>query len=122
MPKSLSHETYPRLERTRLFNRSSHLCCAAYNSLLTMTEETLAKANALQQKIREFKMALLCFEEEYEGLVIDKTPRLILDFDDLDDGRDQVKIPMALNASLIEFLKEEIRDGLTQAKIDFLNL
>ena len=87
-----------------------------------MTEETLAKANDLHRKIIEFRGALACFEEEWEGEVIDKTPQLIIDFDDLDGGRDQIKIPMTLNAALIEFLKEEIRNGLLYAQVKLLNL
>jgi len=61
-------------------------------------------------------------KELLEGGMISTTPQLIIDFDDFDGGREQLLIPMRLNASLIEFLKEEIRDGLNQAQIDLLNL
>ncbi len=87
-----------------------------------MTQETLNKAKALEQKIKEFKQALTCFEVEWNGEVISATPKLIIDFDDFDGGRDQVMIPMQLNKSLIDFLKEEIKNGLHQAETEFQNL
>lgn len=88
-----------------------------------MTQEQLGKANYLASKIQQFESALCCFEWEYEpGQFHDLTPRLIIDFDDCDGGRDQVQIPINLNKSLIDFLKDEIKTGLAQAQKEFENL
>jgi len=87
-----------------------------------MHESTLLKANELAKEIKEFKEALNCFEIEFGTEVISTDPRLIIEFEDFEGGRDNVKIPMNLNAVLIDFLKTEIKKGLAEAEEKFKQL
>lgn len=83
---------------------------------------TLDKANNLNRKIKEFQQALNCFEYNYgekDAEKFDRTPRLILDVDDLDNGREQIDIPMNLSNELISFLKTEIIKGRDKAVKEF---
>ncbi|MBD8081108.1 hypothetical protein [Chryseobacterium caseinilyticum] len=83
------------------------------------------KANALNKKIKEYEEALNCFEHRYgenNEFVFDRTPKILLDVDDLDDGREQIPIPMILSDELAEFLKEQILSNLNLAKEEFINL
>lgn len=85
----------------------------------------LNKANALNRKIKEYEEALECFEHRYgdeNEFVFDRTPKILLDVDDLDGGREQLPIPMILSDELIKFLKEQIILNLNLAKEDFINL
>lgn len=83
---------------------------------------TLEKANQLNRKIKEFTEALNCFEWQVdEGQPkISTNPRLIVEFDG--DGREQLMIPMALNKTLVDFLKNEIIEGRNTAVSEFNDL
>ena len=89
-----------------------------------MDIQTLGKANALNQKIREFTEALNCFEwthPEDESQKYSTKPRLIIDFDG-GDGREQIALPMNLSDTLVSFLKAEIIKGRDAAVKEFNHL
>jgi hypothetical protein len=75
-----------------------------------MKQETLKKANELSKLIQECNQAFNCFEYRHvEGSpVFSLNPRLIIEFDNFDDGRDRVSLPMNLSDTLINFLIAEI--------------
>ncbi len=82
-----------------------------------MTQETLMKANSLNKKICDYQNALNCFEyTDHGGEIYDRTPRLVLDVDDLDEGRERIDVPMVLSEYLIGIIKQEIQKGLDDAK------
>lgn len=101
-----------------------------------MDKGTLEKANELAGLIKEHESALLCFEwdgnqyENYERPEDDQlppdwistNPRLIIEYDDCDEMRQQQKIPMVLSDALIEFIKENIKENLSKLKKEFENL
>ena len=83
---------------------------------------TLNKANELNKKIKEYQEALNCFEYKYgdnNEATFDRTPKIVLDVDDLDNGREQIAIPMVLSDELISFLKAEIIRGRDEAVREF---
>lgn len=89
-----------------------------------MNIETLHKANELYRKIKDYEEALNCFEYKYADNEesYDRTPRLILDVDDLDNGREQIAIPMILSKEMVSFLKTEIIKGRDKAVREFNSL
>lgn len=87
-----------------------------------MDKKTLKRANDLNQVISEFEEALNCFEWSDpldETKKYSTNPSLIIEFDDCDDGREQIAIPMTLSNLLIDILKTEIKKGLEEAKNHF---
>lgn len=90
-----------------------------------MNKEILKKGNDLNKKIGEFQEALNCFEwtSEIKGVKPTSTnPRIIVEFDDEDGGRSQLKLPMSLSDVLVDLLKQEIKKGLESAKLEFESL
>ncbi|WP_419033421.1 hypothetical protein [Dysgonomonas gadei] len=99
-----------------------------------MENETLKKANELNELINEYESALCCFEydqNEYfnntlpEGKklpprMITTNPRLIIEYDG--DGREQQLIPMVLSDVLVELLKQSIKENLAELKRQFKDL
>ena len=86
---------------------------------------TLKKANELQNRIKEYELALECFEERYgenNEHIYDRTPQIILNVDDLDGGRENIPLPMVLSNGMVEFLKVEIESALEIARTEFENL
>lgn len=80
-----------------------------------MDKETLKKANLINSKINQLETALDCFEwEPYYGGG-STNPQIIIEFDG-GDGRENQKLPMPLNDSLISILKSHIK-----LELDFLN-
>lgn len=87
-----------------------------------MENSTLEKANNLNKKIKEFKEALECFESthpEDETITYSTNPALIIEFDDEDEMRRQLKLPMVLSDSLTGFLKTTIKAQLKMAEDQF---
>lgn len=76
-----------------------------------MDTTTLDKANSLNGKIKELTEALNCFEWPwFEGdSIVSTNPRLIIEFDDEEGGRTNIKLSMVLNEILIDVLKSEIK-------------
>ena len=68
---------------------------------------TLEKANELNKKIKEFQLALNCFEWEKEYGGGTTNPRLIIEFDGC-DGRETQSLPINLSDTLVSFLKAQI--------------
>ena len=86
---------------------------------------TLNKANQILQKIKEYEAALECFETKYGAhneYTYDRTPKIILNVDDLEGGRENMDLPMILSDEMIDFLKKEIVENLNKAKIEFEDL
>lgn len=87
-----------------------------------MDNKTLIKANNLRNRILEYENALSCFEYksgDNDEFIMDRTPQIILNIDDLDDGRVDVPLPMILSEALIVLLKSEIEKNLLEAKKQF---
>ena len=88
---------------------------------------TLTKGNDLNRKISEFQEVLNCFEwqpysdEERVHEAVSTNPKLIIDFDGC-DGREQLEVPMNLNAQFIHFLKTEIKKALDETVQEFIDL
>lgn len=85
---------------------------------------TLEKANSLNLKIRELNSALNCFEWQRSdnqgnkiGDPISLRPLLIIEYDG--DGREQIKLPMNLSNTMVDFLKSEIIKGRDAAVAEF---
>lgn len=91
-----------------------------------MTKENLQRANALQKKISQYEDILESFyyKYEYEGAIKehDRTPRIILDVDDMDDGREQIEVPMDLSSELRTLIEKEVRENLETCKKEFNEL
>lgn len=85
----------------------------------------LNKGNQLRKQINEYEAALDCFEYKYGEkieLTYDRTPQIILNVDDLDGGRENLHLPMALSDEIINVLKSEIHKNLAKLKKDFKEL
>jgi len=93
-----------------------------------MNKETLKRANALDKKIKECDEALNCFEYTYtdhEGKnpqVYNRTPRLIIDVDDLDNGREQIALPFNLSNTFIDFITREVKNQKEKSINEFKSL
>lgn len=94
-----------------------------------MDIEKLKKANELHSKINQLKSALNCFERQITdergkklGEPISLNPKLIIEFDDDDNGREQRAIPMKLSDVLTGMIKQQIKNNIetTQAEFDSL--
>ena len=90
-----------------------------------MDTTTLEIANDLNRKIKEFTSALECFEWQPTddngnnvGSPISLNPSLIIEYDG--DGREQIKLPVTLSATMITFLKSEIVKWRATAMLDFI--
>jgi hypothetical protein len=85
---------------------------------------TLEKANELNRKIKQFSEALNCFEMEpycdgeRNNVRVSTNPQIIIEYDGGDE-RELIKIPMALNEVLINFLLKEIKTGLDKTVEEF---
>lgn len=87
-----------------------------------MDIKTLETANDLNEEIKYFNEALNCFEwETIDGSKISTNPRLIIEFDGSDD-REQLKLPLVLSETMIEFIKKEIIKGRDAALAEFNDL
>lgn len=92
-----------------------------------MTNEQLQQGKKLEREIKELKSALSCFEwtvdsdyfeqgQSIQHEPISRNPRLIIEFDDGDNGREQIALPMSLSDAFVDFMKKEITAGLTEAQ------
>ena len=86
-----------------------------------MKRETLEKANELYRKIKDLEYARNSFEwRSVEGLpnavIYTRNPRVIIECDDGEDGKEQNKIPVQLNQDMIAHLKQFIEKSLTEVK------
>jgi hypothetical protein len=80
---------------------------------------TLEKANEINKRIKEFSHALNCFQwpSEYGGGT--RNPRLSIEVDDEDGGRETLLIPWNLSDALVSYLKLEIIAGRDAAVAEF---
>lgn len=87
---------------------------------------TLKTGNELHQKMKEFEEALNCFDwynpETPEATPVSRNPRLIVEFDDDEDGRSTVKIPMNLSDVLIKHIKDAIKTKMSKTFKEFESL
>jgi len=89
-----------------------------------MNNQTLQTANKINKDLNEFERALECFEttigdsEEKHST----SPKLIIDFDDFDDGRTQIALPMNLSDHMIGILKQNIIENIERMKKEFEEL
>jgi len=80
-----------------------------------MNLTTLEKANALNNKIKEFNQALNCFQwEDGAGNFHSANPRLIIQYDG-GDGREEQPLPMNLSNTFVTLLKAEISRCMDEA-------
>ncbi|PIF33012.1 hypothetical protein CLU81_3582 [Flavobacterium sp. 9] len=90
-----------------------------------MNLDQLRKANDVKSKLDDFKKALECFEyvpneeESKERKPISLNPNLIIEFDDWDDGREQIKLPMVLSDYLISLIKTTINEQIIVLSKEF---
>tara|TARA_R110002096_G_scaffold242885_2_gene434814 strand:+ start:380 stop:649 length:270 start_codon:yes stop_codon:yes gene_type:complete len=86
-----------------------------------MTKEKVEQANSLDKKIKDLKSAMNCFEWTPDGssVPVSLNPRLIIEFDDGDEGRVDMPIPMNLSNEMIKFIKGEISNSLVTALDEF---
>lgn len=86
----------------------------------------LNTANDLHKKIKEFVEALNCFDyyepELAELAPVSRNPRLIVEFDADEGGRQTVKIPMNLSNVLITQIKEAIKTKMAKTVEEFNQL
>jgi len=91
-----------------------------------MDATTLKKANELDKLIWELHEALNCFDwynpEVPEVNPVSINPRLIIEFDDDEGGRSQVKIPINLSDILIKQIKEAIKTKMGKTVEEFNSL
>jgi len=89
-----------------------------------MDTTKLKKANDLDRKIKELNEALNCFEWPVdEGQPkVSTNPRLIIDFDSCEGGREQIKLPMELSNQLSTWIKGEIARELKFTVMEFNEL
>jgi len=87
-----------------------------------MIQETLNKANELNNKINELKLVLRCFEwnpsdidKDLKDEVFSTNPELIIEFDG-GDGREVQKIPIKLNSTFITLINDEIKKELKKTE------
>lgn len=83
-----------------------------------MDVTTLKKANQLDRQIKELTEALNCFQWEEHGGV-SRHPKLIIEYDDYDGGRESEPLPMNLSNELVEFIKREIVAARDKAVAEF---
>lgn len=83
-----------------------------------MTKEQLDKGNELANKIRDFENALNCFEWKFSAQAppASTNPRIIIEYDDYDDVRSQIALPMNRSDTLVDLLKSTIKEKLGKAQ------
>lgn len=92
-----------------------------------MDYQKLQKANSIKKQIDEHQEALNCFE--WPGIPdhglkepLTRHPQLIIEVDDCDDCREQIKLPMVLSNELIGFLKSVIIENKRKLESEFESL
>ena len=89
-----------------------------------MKFETLETANLINKKLKELDVVISCLmhvDQEIET-IIDYNPSLIIECDDWDGGRDQIRIPMALSDQLILLIQKEAVSEKNRLLSEFNNL
>lgn len=89
-----------------------------------MTNEQLQKGKELEKKIKNLTEAYECFEwkpySDYPGYEntrpVSTNPRIIIEYDDGDDGRTTTHLPMELSDSFVAQIKLQI-----SAELEALN-
>lgn len=99
---------------------------------MTMNLETLNKANSLKRKIDELKSIASCFyypqynEEGNETgevcLGMSRNPKIIIEYDDYEDGREEFKLPIILSEKFIQFIFNESASELQKCIEEFESL
>lgn len=90
-----------------------------------MNIEQLTQGNILKKKIEDFENAMNCFERvpnwdsNQIADPVSLNPSLIIEFDDWDDGRDQIKLPMVLSDCFINMMKDTIKQQIEKLKKEF---
>jgi hypothetical protein len=86
-----------------------------------MTNELLQQANELKKKIDALKVIGDCFEFNAAGKTYSLNPLLIIEFDG-PDGREQRKVPLAINYEMHKSLMKYVKEGIESAENEFNNL
>ena len=88
-----------------------------------MDKEKLEKGNEILRKINKYESALECFEwvpgENGGGDVISLNPKLAIEFDDWDDGREMMVLPDIISEDFIEMLKTHIETRIEELLKEF---
>ena len=93
-----------------------------------MNIEKLLLGNEISRKIKQSNDVLDCFEWGYyddNGVLVNggsREPKLIIEFDDNDGGRDTLPIPFVLNPVLIELIKDFIINERFKLAKEFMEL
>jgi hypothetical protein len=92
-----------------------------------MEKETLFEANKLNKKIKDLEEAKGCFyfyvsEDDEKLTSISTNPKLFIEVDDCEGGREKIEIPVEVNNELIVVLQNEIEKTLAKAKKRFKDL
>jgi len=88
-----------------------------------MEPEILQKANELDEKINEIKRSLDSFEWDYDlSHPVSRNPKIIIECDDGDDGREKNMVPIILQPKMAEFLKDFIKTELAAAEKELKEL
>lgn len=93
-----------------------------------MKKETFETAKVLNKKIQDLEFAQDAFEWNYhddgtkENTKISRNPKLIIECDDEDGGRELIVIPGELSKSLMNQIKNHIADQLKETEVEFEKL
>ena len=92
-----------------------------------MTKEKLNQAKEIERKLDEFKSANQCFwHNDYslksDGSRYSTNPKIIIEFDDEDDSRRKIKLPLILSDKFIEFMQNVIDEKIDELEKEFDSL
>jgi hypothetical protein len=89
-----------------------------------MKFETLETANLINKKIKELDVVISCLQQVDQEIetIIDYNPSLIIECDDWDGGREQIRVPMVLSDQLIILIQKEVVSEKNRLLEEFNNL
>lgn len=89
-----------------------------------MKFETLETANIINKKIKELDDVLDCFEWDEPELSpnLSRNPSIIIEFDDLEGDRSEIKVPMVLSNQFIQLIKKEVLSERNRLLSEFNDL